>query len=449
MRLRFSAILAYLYFDRRGTVALILTRHIIQSHRRNLAFLHSTINPFQKRIYSMGINQDKKPLPRRSSRLRQARDIYSNLHSGAEHDHEAKVKETQSRKATSQRFKRKHITTTTEVADEDLKNSQKENLLLLDLGNLVKGRLVKRPSAQVRSPYVSDVMIVNENGDDVETVQAHSPALDVGGLCVPSTTVFMKERPPGGKTSHSIELLLAPAPNKAVVEGDDGILVGIHPSLGEKLAEEALKKGLLRDAIGLGQAFEIPSSRKKKHEKEEDKLEPKGITLRRQCTYGDSRLDFELTDHSVDSNGKPKPRTLVEVKNVVCSDYAAHLAPEKTGPNHCVITSDAEKYSRTAIFPWGRVGQKFEGKKVVSERAIKHMINLGNLTSKDDSLNGVVLFVINRSDCKLMRACHEACPVFASTIKTTAEKGCIVTSFRVRWTRDGKAYFDGIVPVSL
>ena len=169
--------------------------------------------------------------------------------------------------------------------------------------------------------------------------------------------------------------------------------------------------------------------------------------LRRQVTYGDSRVDFELTDYS--QGDKTKARSLVEVKNVVCSDVAASLAPEKTGPNHCVITSESEEYSRTAIFPWGRIGQTFEGNKVVSERAIKHLRNLGNLTATDEHMNAIVLFVINRSDCEHMRACHEQCPTFAAELKKTAEKGVLVTSFRVRWTREGKAYFDGIIPVTL
>jgi NAD-dependent dihydropyrimidine dehydrogenase PreA subunit len=183
-------------------------------------------------------------------------------------------------------------------------------------------------------------------------------------------------------------------------------------------------------------------------------------------------------------------RALIEVKNVVCSDYSAQYAPVKTGPNHCVIIvpetqndkddndndddnkndidnnnkndiSKANKeYVRSGIFPWGRVGQTFEGKKVVSERAIKHLRNLSKLnnsttTSTEDNnnhntpLQTVVLFVINRSDCQQMRACHEQCPVFATELKSVSEKGTLVISFRTRWTEDGKAYFDGIVPVSL
>jgi hypothetical protein len=344
--------------------------------------------------------------------------------------------------------------------DHSNTDDDSDHNLLLDLGKLIRGRLVQRPSATIRSPYVADVVILGANGEELDTVLAHSPALDVGGLCVPSAIVYMSERLPGGKTSHSIELVVAPAPDSATIEGDNGILVGSHPNLGEKLAEAVLTKGLLEEVIGFGPAkldakASSPKKKRKKNPDVEDESSPspRGIVLCRQRTYGDSRVDFELTDYSIESSSNDgsssRPRSLVEVKNVVCSDYASNLAPVKTGPNHCVIKSDSENYSRSAIFPWGRVGQTFEGKKVVSERAIKHLRNLGSLTTTDENINAIVLFVINRSDCDHMRACHEACPVFASELKAASEKGCIVTSFRVRWTLEGKAYFDGIVPVTL
>lgn len=47
---------------------------------------------------------------------------------------------------------------------------------LLNLGKLMRGTLVKRPSSTVRSPYVADVSL------NKETVLAHAPALDVGGM---------------------------------------------------------------------------------------------------------------------------------------------------------------------------------------------------------------------------------------------------------------------------
>lgn len=328
------------------------------------------------------------------------------------------------------------------------------DILLLDIGPLVKGKLIKRPSASIKSPYVSDVVLLSESGEELESVLAHSPALDVGGLCIPGSIVFMSERDPGGKTSHSIELIVAPGPDQSTINDDgDPVLIGSHPGLGEKIAEEVLKKGLLKDVLGLEGATLVPnhksSSPSKKKQKTEDNTNETGTKLYRQRTYGDSRVDFEIQSISDDGNQK---KYLIEVKNVVCSDFAEARAPVKTGTNHCVIISKNKEnstYKRAALFPWGRVGQTFEGKKVVSERAIKHLRNLADLGRNDENTQAVVLFVTNRSDCETMRPCDEACPVFAQELVSAASKGCKVVSVRVRWTQEGKAYFDGIIPVTL
>ena len=337
---------------------------------------------------------------------------------------------------------------------------------LLDLGALVEGTVVKRPSATIRSAYVADVRLAG--GDDAdELALAHAPALDVGGLCAPGGTVLMRERAPGGKTSHSIDIVLSDAP-----DGKEGsVLVGAHPRLGEDLAEEVLRRGLLVECLGMGAITgDMPKGKGKKSpkgkkrrkgaatnaeedrdEEEEEALDP-GIYLKKQVTYGDSRVDFELTTVNGKKGEKegPRSRALIEVKNVVCADYFSGHAPEKRGDNHCVIVSperDASKYERAALFPWGRVAQEFEGQKVVSTRAIKHIRNLVDMRSEE--VRPIVLFVVNRSDCERVRACGEACPVFAKELAKASKKGVLVVAFRVRWSKCGKAYFDGVLPVDL
>lgn len=437
--------------------------------------------------------------------------------------HDNKMKKTKDKTAKTPKkgvVERNDTNSTAKISFSLESKIHDPSLLLMDLGPLVKGELIKRPSSTIRSPYVADVKILlggnndslnDEEGkndiiDDTMIVQAHSPALDVGGLCSTGAVVYMSKRPPGGKTSHSIELVLAPGPSGT--KNDDYVLVGCHPSLGEKLAEEVLKRGLLEEYLGFGPAelkknssikkASSKSNKKKKSgkvtrkaktdESLPDQDETKqdngdtitnGTVLYRQRTYGDSRVDFELIDSSAsncDDEGSAEiKRALIEVKNVVCSDYSDKHAPVKTGPNHCVViapetkdhnenevevniespskSNQSYKYNRSGIFPWGRVGQTFEGQKVVSERAIKHLRNLSKLNNKEETKKGkiqtVVLFVMNRSDCGLMRACHEACPVFAKELKSTSDHGTKVICFRIHWTESGKAFFDGIIPVSI
>ena len=308
---------------------------------------------------------------------------------------------------------------------------------LLDLGKLVRGTLIKRPSASIRSPYVADVSLFEKgkkasNSDDA-CVLAHAPALDVGGMCVPSSDVYLSERPAGGKTSHAIELVRgAPLTNKA---SDKGVLVGAHPRLGELIAQEVLKRGLLKDELILKDGWTMGP------------VDDGKIDMKQQVTIGDSRVDFQLSLSDKEASHK----VIVEVKNVVCADYKAGTEPEKRNDNHCVVVapagSDEEEYRRSALFPWGRLGQKYDGRAVVSERAIKHLFNLRDLQSED--VTTVVMFVVNRDDCESMRACGERCPVFRDALQEVVQAGVKAVAVRVRWEDDGKCFFDGFLPVNV
>jgi len=304
---------------------------------------------------------------------------------------------------------------------------------------------------------------------------AHAPALDVGGLCFPGSDVYMLERPPGGKTSHSIELVCGDPINE---EDDTGVLVGAKPHLGEKIAEEVLKRGLitqdilqLKDGFTLGPVNDFTkkikspkksspkkqSPAKKKLKTNEDELldtKPSAtetmINLQQQVTIGDSRVDFQMTLTKPDRSSH---NVVFEVKNVVCADYQSSNAPTPKSPGHCVVVAPEGKkddeYKRAALFPWGKTrGQKFNDKPVVSERACKHLKNLESMLD-EKNVTPVVLFIVNRADCQSMRACHEKDPVFAEILSDVVKAGVKALAIRVRWTEDGECFYDGMLPVNV
>ena len=304
---------------------------------------------------------------------------------------------------------------------------------LLNLGTLVKGTVIKRPSSQIKSPYVADVAL-----DNSMTALAHAPALDCAGMCVPGKEVYMTARPPGGKTTHAIELVVSDAP----VKTDKRVLVGAHPRLGELIALEVLNRGLLKDSLSLDDEFVIGPVNA-----EGSTNSQQTIDIKQQVTLGDSRVDFEMTIQ----NKEKSHRVVFEVKNVVCADYEKGTEPLKTGANHCVViaeSSEDSNYRRSALFPWAKSrSQTFEDKKVCSARALKHLRNLHDLASNRD-VTPVVLFVVNRSDCQRVRACHEACPVFCDVLKeVTRDDAVRALGVRVKWTEDGQCHFDGVIPV--
>ncbi len=373
--------------------------------------------------------------------------------------------------------------------------------LLLDLGKLFRGTLVKRPSAVIKSPYVADVSLLDAGGkittlkaeiSTTTTLLAHAPALDVGGMCVAGSEIYLSERSGEGRTSHSIELVRgAPLGGVGSTDKESGVLVGAHPRLGELIAEEVLKRGLLREALPLKCGFKLNpvndfnTSKKKDSPKKNIVPKKKDLTgdqpqnmttahdaiisnasseqkvsLSQQVTLGDSRVDFQitLTHHDLKKNtgSSTSHRVVFEVKNVVCADFESGKEPIPSGPGDCVIvaptstgtsSNDMKGYQRSALFPWGRIrGQKFHGKSVVSERACKHLRNLQSLLDEDD-VTPVVLFIVNRSDCESVRACREKCPVFADILEDVVGSGVKALAVRVRWTDEGKCFFDGIIPV--
>ena len=113
--------------------------------------------------------------------------------------------------------------------------------LLLSLGKLVQGTVLQRPSKHNKSPYVADVKL-DDGGDEVI---AHAPMLDLGGLIKPGTIVRMTKSKPGGKTSHSIQLVGFKEINCDRIT----TWIGANPSLGNNVAKSLLEGNHITNAI--------------------------------------------------------------------------------------------------------------------------------------------------------------------------------------------------------
>mmetsp|Transcript_20297 Transcript_20297/g.64816 ORF Transcript_20297/g.64816 Transcript_20297/m.64816 type:complete len:422 (+) Transcript_20297:1223-2488(+) len=286
---------------------------------------------------------------------------------------------------------------------------------LLQLGRLVAGKVLARPSKNIRTPYVADVALGNG-----QEVLAHTPMLACAGMVVPDAHVLMTESGPSKtrKTSHVVQLVTDR-------RFDPPVTVGAHPALGEQLARICLERKLVQE---LGSEYQV----------------------RAQQTFGQSRVDFVL-EHQ---DGR---RTLVEVKNVVCADNEklAELAANGGDPDAAksafydriaVVKSDGQVV-RSAIFPDGKANPKT---RVVSERAIKHVQELTRLHADkaQADVDAAVLFLVNRSDTTCFRPCHESCPVFAHVLAQAAAVGVKVLAYNVVW-QGPDAYLGCSLPVHL
>jgi len=247
---------------------------------------------------------------------------------------------------------------------------------LLDLGKLVPGSVVARPSKTIKSPYVADVLL-----EDGTQVLAHAPMLNCAGMVVPGAPVSMTQSTSNSsKTSHVIQLA-----HELRAEGER-VVVGAHPRIAETISKELMIRKLIPE-------FEAD------------------YKISSQKTFGNSRVDFVL-------EYKDGKKLLVEVKNVVCADYHKDQIPEGREKDGLYVSEEGTPASkRSALFPHGKKKPKI---KVVSDRAIKHVHELTTLHQKESEMHkdvsSAILFIVNRDDCQTFRPCHETDLLFAQVL---------------------------------
>eukprot|EP00747_Dinoflagellata_sp_TGD_P169109 gnl/TRDRNA2_/TRDRNA2_197190_c0_seq1.p1 gnl/TRDRNA2_/TRDRNA2_197190_c0~~gnl/TRDRNA2_/TRDRNA2_197190_c0_seq1.p1 ORF type:complete len:357 (+),score=77.34 gnl/TRDRNA2_/TRDRNA2_197190_c0_seq1:30-1100(+) len=314
---------------------------------------------------------------------------------------------------------------------------KKAGALLIDLGrDLVRGTIVRRPSRRNRSPYVGDVKIKGKGAAKREAI-AHMPSMDMGGKSVAGADLLMKparDRKGNVVGSKAVSKKYGTPCCEFIAQllrVDEGfrrpLWIGAHPSLGEKIAEELLRKGICSPEL------------------------PRVATLQSQVTVAgcDMRSDFLITPAT---RGR---RMVVEVKTVVDTDYPASSVPNRT---KCVFVSHEVPYRRAGIFPWGEARQKGpDGETVVSERAIRHVDELAAIArgerrgANGERFDAAILFIVIRDDAVIFRPNVDACPSFAKHLAKAKKAGVKVLAQRVRWgekaQEEGQCFADGALPV--
>jgi DNA-binding sugar fermentation-stimulating protein len=244
--------------------------------------------------------------------------------------------------------------------------------MLMKLKDLVDGQITKRPSKHIKSPYVADVKIGEEE------VLGHAPALGCCGLSDAGSTILMAPST-SEKCSHTIYLS---------VLGDQ--VIGIHPKLAEKLAENALTSNCLTILQNV-----------KSYRKETTFSIPDCV---------DSRFDFS----GIDKDGIP---FIMEVKNVS-------------------LTGIGDK-SRVAIFP---VGNRKKTKDPISPRALKHVRELTLLRKDKQNIRCIICYVIQRTDVDAFQP-SDLDQEYKEAMRLAHGAGVEVITMVIEWNRNGEAKF--------
>ena len=268
-------------------------------------------------------------------------------------------------------------------------------MFVLKIEGLLEGQIVKRPSKFIKSPYVADAILNNNE------FLAHTAALGCCGLCEAGSNILfapMKNKDDPTKCMYSAQLAV-------ITEKNTEIIIGIHPKLAEELVEKCLTNNYLSILKN------VKAYRRETVIFVENKV--------------DSRFDFS----GVDENGLP---FIMEVKNVPLADYEDISAKDRK--NKCY--DDLTYNEKIAYFP---DGYRKKSADTVSPRALKHIKEL-TLIKKESKTRCIMCYVIQRTDVNRFQP-SVLDSQYREAVKLAVEAGVEIIRLVVQWTKQGEAYF--------
>lgn len=262
-------------------------------------------------------------------------------------------------------------------------------MLLFNLGTLFRGEIVKRPSAQCKTPYVADVVL-----EDGSQVLGHTAALGCCGLADKTANVLMtKVENSKNVCSHKIQLSIKH-------ENDHKELIGIDPKLAERIVDESLK----HNCIGTLKNLQ---------------------SCKREVKMLNSRFDFA----GVDADGN---EFVLEVKNVPLADYVDCYEKERKNYD----TSQCTYNEKISYFP---DGYRKKQKDTVSPRALKHIQELQKIKETTNKRT-ILCYVIQRTDVSSFQPSNID-PIYKQAVIEAYQKGVEIIPLVCKWTEDGNCYF--------
>ncbi len=277
--------------------------------------------------------------------------------------------------------------------------------MLLQLNNLIKGSVVKRPSVIIKTPYVADVLLT-----DSDLVLAHSLSLGCCGLADINASVLLEKLPEKSPKknknidkpycSHRIHLSI-------YRDQENEMIIGINPKLAEILVEKALEQNVIQSLQNI-----------KSYKREVTMYIPGKV---------DSRFDFT----GVDQNGIP---FIMEIKNVPLADYEDVCSKDRK----LLDFTGREFSSKVAYFP---DGYRKKSNDPISPRALKHVQELTWIKKEDPRIRCILCFVIQRHDVNRF-APSVIDPIYREAIRVAMDAGVEIIPLVIKWERSGETSYD-------
>ena len=280
---------------------------------------------------------------------------------------------------------------------------------------------LNRPSKYNKSPYVGDILV----GNDFKIV--HMPAMDMGGKMVKGMTCLVspiKDKKGSliedGATSGKYDKPRCQYVMKVVfcAEAENmylgGVWIGAHPTLAENICQQIIQDKL---------HGHFASVTKIENQKKVENM----------------RSDFCLVRNDTSL------QELIEVKLVVDTDYDPDCIHDTNLQN--LYCSYDKPYYRSALFPWGRSHQKGpDGEKVVSARAIKHLIELTKLVV-EKTYKATMMFMVCRKDVFSFTPNNKSCPSFCKYLQLAKNSGVNILALQVSFDSSGQWTYEKELPI--
>jgi len=271
------------------------------------------------------------------------------------------------------------------------------NTELYKYDNLVEDiDLVKRPSKTIKSPYIADILV--ENNEEF----AHCPALGVSGLLNNSSTFLCsKNEDTKRKSKYTIELVYLPSTKNTYT------LTNTNPLFGNRIFANIIKNNLLEEYKN-------------------------NSVFKAEKTYKDSRFDFYIKKEN-------SREEFIEVKSVLLCDFMKDDYPANIIKNPEI--SKLENYKKAAIFPDGFRKNK---NVPISTRAIKHLETLEDCVQ--NGYDATLCFIVQREDCDYFKPSNVD-QFYYTALQKAKNNGVNIIAIKVRWTNTGQCLYQNKIDV--
>lgn len=268
---------------------------------------------------------------------------------------------------------------------------------IIHMKHIEKAKVIKRPSKHIKSPYVADIRLLDKE-EEAEYL-CHTPSLGCCGLADANSTILVSDLRENSKTKSDFR---AEASIHYEKDKHSSVIVGIHPKLGETIAEKCIQHNLIQDV--------------------------KIKKYKREHTIGNSRFDFV---------GKTQENIMciLEVKTVPLANYVDMEEKElqKKLKNGGIDFTEYGFTNKISYFP---VGYRKKKGDVVSERALKHIQELEKIKLKyGDTIRTILLYVIQRNDSSSFTT-SIIDPIYKDAVKQASMNGVEIKTVQVKWNYD-------------